>query len=206
MDISASHIFPSLAKFGQFLAKVIPLKFLYGMICTSQICGMLPKMLFLFGSNYLVTNQWFLNPFKIIQVSVDFTTTLAIAIMEHECSLEKLYFMYTPYISYQKIINLYILLLKSTQSVCTIRTTKEGFFRAVEEIISQCGPCIIPILTPLIVINLFSSPILEFITFIFSIFGSVECRLWHAKPAIAIQHPSYPSNCFSSASAWFAII
>lgn len=140
MDISAPHTFPTLAKFGQFLDKVIPLKFLYWIICTSQMCGMLPKMLFLFGSKHLVTNQQFLNPLKTNGVGVDFTTTLSIATMEREYSLEKLYFAYTSYHGYQDIINLHILFLRSTQSMCTIRTAEEGFFGVLEENISECGP------------------------------------------------------------------
>lgn len=85
-------------------------------------CGMLPKMLFLPGSKHFATNQRFLNPFKTIVVSVDFTTTLAIATVKHEYGVAKMYSHIPPHIAViRKSIITHIRLLKSTQSMRSIR-------------------------------------------------------------------------------------
>lgn len=51
---------------------------------------------------------------------------------------------------------------------------KQDLLGALEENINECGPCIISTLALLIIINLFSSLVLEFITFAFSILRKAE--------------------------------
>lgn len=82
-------------------------------------CGMLPEMLLILGSKHFAANQRFLNAFKTIVVSVDFTATLAIATVRHEYDLEKMY-LYSPSRIgvIRKSIVRYILLLKTNQSLC----------------------------------------------------------------------------------------